>query len=603
MEWQFSRESQRNRWHRTASNRRFADSSARLRAGAFGTVPDKNGNEELAVADVVEQVDVDDDLEADEVPEEDEGVAEAEEEVLSAAPAWTEMGENEGQDPLGMQSLCIALYQTLVPGIGNVTLRVRYYGFYAWLCWRYAQDVHDTSSVEWQRYLRRAEALCALVSLHANLRESGISGANWARRLLRSDQDVLKFHTSTDEPGGQNQYLKQAYGAFGAAYGAQAEEVGLLKKKDARKHKLPLTSDLGNSLAKVYAQSVGSAGDRFLQIAAAGVVTRDELTVLARMRFGHIDDAERTEYESLFFGLTPAADPRDTKRRRLTLELVLRVTEKLGRPPKAIEVRWAAYSRGGIDGKPLELPGDDLEEHRFDWSVYHANDLLHMAYECLFKFTLQRLAKHPAGQRPETLTRQVIADLLADWEATTDTWQDLTSNTPVVADAWSKTEPLSEFRLAKDVLAAADAKVECTVASARAAILLLAVLDNRMAPVAQRCTATLGKAALHPFVRSLHSELRFLGDYAAAPLASMLQSLVLHRIIERHFWVAFQKMRFNRGYTFLLESQDGLLRTRKVDGPMLTNPRLDSSIDFLSDLRLLDDKGLTENGRLLVAQL
>lgn len=555
------------------------------------------------MADVVEQVDVDDDLEVDEIPEEDEAVAETEEEVLSAAPAWTEMGENEGQDPLGMQSLCIALYQKLVPGIGNVTLRVRYYGFYAWLSWRYAQDVHDTSPAVWQRYLRRAEALCALVSLHANLRESGISGANWARRLLRSEQAVFEFHTATDEPGGPNQYLKQANGAFGAAYGAQAEEVGLLKKKDAKKHKLPLTTDVGNSLAKVYAQSVGSDGDRFLQVAAAGVVTRDELTELASMGFGHIDDAERAEYESLFFGLAPAADPESTKRRRLSLELVLRVTEKLGRPPKALEVRWAAYSKRGLDGKPLDLPGDHLEEHRFEWSVYHANDLLHMAYECLFKLTLQRLAKHPAGLRPETLVQEVVGDLLADWETAAGTWQDLTASTPVVADAWSRTEPLSEFRLTKDVLAAADAKVECTVDSARAAILLLAVLANRLAPTAQKCTTTLGKAALHPVVRSLHSELRFLEDHATTPIASMLQSLVLHRIIERHFWVAFQKMRFNRGYTFLLESQDCLLRTRKVDGPMLTNPRLDSSIDFLSDLRLLGDKGLTEDGRLLVEQL
>jgi hypothetical protein len=101
------------------------------------------------------------------------------------APEWTDMAEKNGQDPLGMQSLCISLYQSLVPGIGNVTLRIRYYGFYAWLSWRYVRAGASDSKTEWRRYIRRAEALCALVTLRANLAETGISGANWARKLLQ----------------------------------------------------------------------------------------------------------------------------------------------------------------------------------------------------------------------------------------------------------------------------------------------------------------------------------------------------------------------------------------------------------------------------------
>jgi hypothetical protein len=543
---------------------------------------------------------IEEDLEND---EDGEGGAEdvVKKVVPSAAPDWTELGEKQGQDPLGMQALCISLYQSLVPGISNVTLRIRYYGFYAWLSWRYSVEVRDGSTLGWRRYLRRAEALCALVSRHANQTEAGISGSIWARRMLRSDQDVLEFNQATDQGKDTPQYLRQANGAFGAAYGAQVEEIGLLEKV-AEKHTIPLVSKDGLQMARVFAESVGVAGEKFLRVAAAGGVTRAELTELAPMSFGRITDAERQAYETLLFGQS-AQDSKTNKRRRLTLELVLRLTGKLGKELNANDIRWAAYSGRTTDGELLDLPGEALEEHRFEWSVYHANDLLHMAYEGLFKFTLQRLAKHPAGLRPETLLRYVVTDLMANWEDAAGTWRELEDNLSLAEDAWSKSERLSDYRLANSVLASAGPTVECTVESARAALLLLVVLAKRLKPLAEKCTTVLGPSALHPFVQSLHSELWFLADQADASLDALLQTLLLRRIIDRHFWVAFQKLRFQRGYTFLLESQDGVLRTRKVDGPMLTNPRLESTVDFLRDIGLVERKGLTAAGRALVEKL
>jgi hypothetical protein len=38
-----------------------------------------------------------------------------------------------------MQAAAVRLYQLLVPGISNVTLRMRYYGLYAWLGRNYAE--------------------------------------------------------------------------------------------------------------------------------------------------------------------------------------------------------------------------------------------------------------------------------------------------------------------------------------------------------------------------------------------------------------------------------------------------------------------------------
>ena len=45
--------------------------------------------------------------------------------MTTGIPEWTERAEKRGLDPLGMQTTSIALYQQLMPGIGNVTLRMR----------------------------------------------------------------------------------------------------------------------------------------------------------------------------------------------------------------------------------------------------------------------------------------------------------------------------------------------------------------------------------------------------------------------------------------------------------------------------------------------
>jgi hypothetical protein len=61
-----------------------------------------------------------------------------------AYPEWTEYRKKNGLDPLGMQTGSINIYQRLLPGISNVTLRIRYYRVYAWLARSYVKSIGDT---------------------------------------------------------------------------------------------------------------------------------------------------------------------------------------------------------------------------------------------------------------------------------------------------------------------------------------------------------------------------------------------------------------------------------------------------------------------------
>jgi len=76
-------------------------------------------------------------------------------------------------------------------------------------------------------------------------------------------------------------------------------------------------------------------------------------------------------------------------------------------------------------------------------------------------------------------------------------------------------------------------------------------------------------------------------------VAKLLAEYVLHRVVRRHTWVALQKLRRQRDYTFLFEARDGWLTRRADYMPVATTPRLAPSMQFLADIHLVVPGGLT----------
>ena len=231
-------------------------------------------------------------------------------------PAWTEYRKKNGLDPLGMQNSSVNLYQTFLPGVSNVTLRMRYYGLYAWLCRTYAQRNGDTDPASWRRVVRRAEAIYALTAQqHGG--EGGVAGIEWAQRILATESDPIEFAPSTDpaRKDGTDNYLAQEWGAYGAAYRSQLAEIGILGEVPG--HDLPApTPEMGNRLADAFAEAVGSAAEHYYDVVQSGRVTRtqlDQFGVMAPSKIG-IEGAERSAYEDLL--LNPRS-PRMSDRSRV----------------------------------------------------------------------------------------------------------------------------------------------------------------------------------------------------------------------------------------------------------------------------------------------
>ena len=516
-------------------------------------------------------------------------------------PEWTEYRKKNGLDPLGMQNSSINLYQAFLPGISNVTLRMRYYGLYAWLCSIYAQRIRSTNPEDWKRFIRRAEALYALIACkHGS--ESGVAGIEWAQKTLdANDTGLIDFATAA-EPGSETYYLKQAWGIYGQAYRSQLFEIGILVEADG--HEIPLPSaELGEPLADAFASAIGSLADPLFDVLQDGHVTREELgrfVLLAPSEIG-TESEEREAYQDVL--LTPAdTNGEASLSRQRTILLVLKITELLGREPKPDDVRWILYAGRDQSGGELALGSAGLEAQRRRWWVYQANDLCHIAHETLLKFTLDKLADAPNGRPLAQLIPYCVEVLLASASETPESWSVFLEQLQPSDNPYSADAPNSEWSLASAIMKSAGRKDEsvCPPDIAWKAVVLLATLHRRVRYDQVDIAAELGQFDPDAF-RSLLSETRFLKRHLDDDFRDTLGRIIEERIVRRHLWVALRKFRHQGDYTFLIEVDEGRLRLREKDGPVYTNPRLGPAITFLKDIHLIEDDGLTQRGAEIVS--
>lgn len=518
-----------------------------------------------------------------------------------AYPEWTEYRKKNGLDPLGMQNTSVALYQRLLPGISNVTLRMRYYGYYAWLSWVYANRIGDTNPKSWQRFVRRAEALYALISQRRG-GESGVAGVQWAERTLGETESGEVPFAEDAEPGSPTHYLKQAWGAYGAAYGSQLFEMGILASVPG--HEIPVPSpEVGEPIAKAFDEALGGLSERLFQTIQRGSSSITELDELAAVTPSAIDaeGEERELYQRILFG-EAGLDREQDKDRRKTLLLILELAKQLGYTPNVNDVRWALYAGCKTDGTPIAL-NEDLQGHQKRWWLYQANDLSHICFESLLKFTLDILEGYPAGVPLARLIGEAVDDILSIADPVPETWQSFLDGIDLAQNALSEGDANAEYPLSQTVMRSARQDGLCEPEGAWAAIRLLAILHKRTKPSFDDLKKEFGTFDPMAF-RSALTEITYLERHQSEPFRDTLAKLLEERVLRRHLQIALRKLRFQGDYTYLLEPDDGKVRLREKDGPVFTNPRLGPTLTFLKDIHLLGDEGLTELGhrRLEVAE-
>lgn len=490
-----------------------------------------------------------------------------------------------GRDPLGLQATSIRMYQGLVPGITNITNRLRYYSYFPWIIRLYEKAEHSTSSSKWATFVRRADALFALSSMVADPAQAdGLGGWDWANnQRQRAAEHGIDLARYTDDPNSSERYLLASRGTFGGAYAPTFIDFGLISDSQ-----VPVTLGRGTELAKAFGASIGSAAELIRDTLTRGHVEAKALLQIGEaVHPAHIPEPseELRLLRDFLFGTWGDAQ---AEARRSTAWLLLDAYRRGVTAGNSDQLRQLWYDRLLPDGSAYSQLGLTIDR----WRAYQANEYCHLALECMLNGLVGLQAQsYRDGIEPRRLIAEVVSDGLADEGGS---WSDWALS---VADDSNETEAVLGAR----VLDALQMAKRPDAALVRDSFALLARLWVRWAAgdgdVRKIIMTAAGRNG-----RSLDGVMRTLDDRADQPLREVASTLLQRHIIIDHQTIAGHKLASAGTFTYHFMVADGLLTDGKVGDYAYTTPRLGNFTRLLRDAKLIDGNGVTADGEAFVEQ-
>ncbi|KIL96891.1 hypothetical protein CCC_01384 [Paramagnetospirillum magnetotacticum MS-1] len=505
---------------------------------------------------------------------------------MELLPSWTKAGSwTLGRDPLGMQATSVRMYRTLVPGLTNVTNRLRYYSFYCWVIQHYEETEHSGDEAKWRIFIRRAEALYALACNIVDPQQSdGLAGGLWAgafRQALPNDTIDLRPHT--DQPGQSGQYLKATRGNFGQFYIASMTEVELLTPST----RIPIVSNqLGRDMASAFAESVGKTTALISNAIRTGTVTPAELAEIGDAAHPSRIPADSKEMAMLRNYLLATNELGGSGSARRSSAWLLLDLLRLGVSAEdETGVRKAFYNRHGPDGSPYRVTGLTIDR----WMAFQANELCHIAFEAILNGLLTELQKYPLGLEPNLLITKLLAPLLAKLGTSGRSWRDWSAE---IGEEFIG----SEEALAEPILSTLrDVKLASNQDGLSSALQLIAALWHRWGGE-DTSVRTMIEGYAGRGGRSLSGVLRTLDAQASNTVEDALMQTIRRHLIADHLTIAGRKLAASGTFTYHFTLSDGVVSDGRVTNYAYTNPRIKNLIRFLRDANLYDGSTVTKSG-------
>ena len=304
-----------------------------------------------------------------------------------------------GRDPLGIQNSSIVVYSNLIPGLTNLTRRVRYNGFYCWLIKAVGLHLFNTTpeSVDVLDvqfcYVRRAELLLAyvMVGIPEFGDPNGVSGSLYARRHILDD--YLDLAKGADKENGlSNTYWRNPLGVFGQYYVGAMIQLGLICPPGPSRNTYRNT-ELGEKLAEAYLQNVKEKADLFIDCIVKGFLTKDELSDFRCFSLTSIPNNEEREIYKDLFSKYDTIGTRQSFNRASSISMILKYldTDGVNCQKNQCSKEFLRYNFEAVINRSFDY-SSDIERL---WFIYELNELTHTAYEAFHFGILNSLTTDP----------------------------------------------------------------------------------------------------------------------------------------------------------------------------------------------------------------
>lgn len=486
-----------------------------------------------------------------------------------------------GQDPLGLLNTGGKTFDLLLPGLNNVTDRIRYYSFYCWFFHCYAKFIGKPSKKEQFDHLRRAEFILSLLAAKNGVQ--GIGGITKALELYNTTQQTFDLTIGTGEhkQPKDGTYWKNPRGIFGQNYVSSLRQLNLIREFDNNSEFFIRTEfDIddkisGHQLAVAFEENLGTdIALLFVDVMKKGVISQEELEAFTEP-FNMLKIPTGTNEHKLIWQLITGNDePKQDKStlfRKRTIQLLLETVTLFDDTFFDYRLTFDAYhSKGKIE--------EEYDETFSLWYFYQLEQFWHMASTGSLTVFLKLLNSESHGNwideetLIEKIANQVVEFLKREkFIDKNQSFKDL------------KIIDLLEDDIVREVINIKDLtdKIGLNI------LLIKKLIHNNDIEIDRllRLTKTYGLNSNSSFISSIVS----LKNNEELSINDFVRYFLKKYIIIRHQWVSLKKMN-NTQSTEKFIREDGLIRFIDDVDYAYSSPRLNTLIDFLTELQLINDE-------------
>lgn len=493
-----------------------------------------------------------------------------------------------GLDQLGLNLTSERIFDLLLPGLNNVTGRIRYYSFYCWFFDWYASQVRTTSRSKQNSYLRRAEFLLSLVAAHKEL--SGVPGITKALSIYAESDEIIDLTKGTQEGSkSEGSYWKNPRGVLGQYYISSIKQMGILGDQ-GDKEGLYVRTDFqhetkisGKQLADGFGLNISNTSHIFAKAIENNVVTKTELELLSS-EFNMLnipnDSEEQQLLWQLFSGVDRPKEKDETYFRKDTIKLLLSNVDVIDSETKyeQLNVPFSIYDNGW---------NNDYSTSQKLWYFFIVEQFWSVSCTgCLDAFLkiLDEQSKNNWIDEIE-LVGHIVSKVLDLFE---------TEGVSVESDLFFGI-PFMKYSIEELVyLSKSEPDPYIKISFSLCAIQKL-VLENN------ESKDTLLKISSRFKIHTASSFLISYDDFKSKKnltISEFIRYFITRNVINRHHFVALRKLNATQNSAKFYR-EDGMIRL--VDHFMYdySSPRIHTLVDFMRDLNIIDtdSTALTQKGQ------
>jgi hypothetical protein len=507
-------------------------------------------------------------------------------------PFWAKSADFvRGRDPLGIQNSSITVYSLLLPGMTNLTLRLRYYGFYLWLLDEYhnlAEDSAFKTTVRGQyNFIRRAELILSYFMVNKYPAEQSVVGSNFAFKYIADINTLGYYDIALGADKFENTVKHSVYwdytsGAFGQYYSGSLMALQLV---DAKTGGYFERTEKGKKLADSFRDSIQDNNSilLFLERINEGKLYTKDIDLLTD--FALNKDLSDTNEEILYSEILLDYDGLKYKKtngiasnqRKDTLLLFLNYVAE-------------NKEKDAWKGFPMFHYTSFLENHtaitnetHLGWYYYYLNELVHFSLETVFWAMLVQMENKQQSVSIfiESITKSVI-------EAEQENF-DL--NQLTVSQVIYKIANLEKSPTAYIENIYSNVKSDSTISGLSEGLFLLLKTYHQSIPVIDKIEQYAADYALFDKNgNALHVFKEFITSNQEMLFPDFIRTII-KAIINDHTAIAYRKTGNGEKNLLKFIIEDNYLIHIETMTPNFTSPRIKTLYNFLVDLGLITTEG------------